>query len=297
MNVKLELFKIYKAVCENKSITKAAQTLFVSQSAVSQAIKQLEQQAGIVLLNRNKQGVTMTAEGEVLFSYVSSAVDLLETAQKKLEDMKTLSMGALKIAASDTISQYLLLPILERYSKQYPNIKLQIVNRTSKESIDLLKSGKVDIAFVNMPISDDDINVTPYFEIHDIFVAQKGSDYLKKFYTFEEVAQLPLILLEEKSISRWYIQKFFSDKGIAIRPEIELGSHELLLLFAKINLGVSCVIKEFSAQYFHCLSPLKMPQLPKRNIGIAYLKGVSLSTAAQKFLDIKIDTINNDIPC
>ncbi|MEG2814158.1 MAG: LysR family transcriptional regulator, partial [Oscillospiraceae bacterium] len=279
MNAKLELFKIYKTVCDNQNITKAAQELFVSQSAVSQAIKQLEQQAGVTLLNRNKQGVTMTAEGKVLFSYVSSAVNLLQTAQNKLEDMKTLAMGTLKIAASDTISQYLLLKKLEQYSKQYPAIKLQIVNRTSKESIELLKLGKVDIAFVNMPIFDDEITVTKYFKIHDIFVVPKGSEYLKKTYTLEEISKLPLILLEEKSNSRFCVQEHFLNNGITIRPEIELGSHELLLLFAKINLGVSCVIKEFSTQYFDSLSPLKIEksqELPARYIGIAYLKGVSL---------------------
>ncbi len=100
---------------------------------------------------------------------------------------------------------------------------------------------------------------------------------------------LPLILLEIKANSRRFVETYFNEKGIKISPEIELGSHDLLLEFAKINLGVSCVIKEFSSHYLNSgeLVQLKMTEpLPKRYIGVASLKGISVSTAGRQFLDL-----------
>ncbi len=174
MSVKLDLYKIYKEVCEKGSISDASKSLYISQSAVSQAIKQLETQVGLSLFRRTPKGVVPTAEGKMLYEYASSAIDLLTVAEEKLEAMKNLAYGDLKIGASDTISHYLLLPVLEKYSKLYPKIKLQIVNRTSLEAVSLLKSGKVDLAFVNMPFEDEEIHIQPYFSVEDIFVASKN---------------------------------------------------------------------------------------------------------------------------
>ncbi len=286
MQIKLESYRIFKEVAVHKNISEAAKSLFISQSAVSQAIKQLESQLNLALFRRTPKGVVLTTEGQLLFEYAVSAIDLLEVAEKKLNAMKDLSYGDLKIGASDTISHYLLLSRLEKFSKLYPKIKLQIVNRTSLEAIALLKTGKIDLAFVNMPVSDSEVIVEEYMPVHDIFVG--GKEYADKKYSLSEIANLPLILLEKKSNSRRYVENFFNQSGIQISPEIELGSHALLLEFAKIKLGVSCVIREFSEQYLEsgelvelsCLTPI-----PARQIGIASLKGVSLSAAAKKFVE------------
>lgn len=287
MQIKLELYRIFREVAVKKSISNAAKSLFISQSAVSQAIKQLETQLDLPLFQRTPKGVILTAEGQLLFEYAASAIDLLDVAENKLEAMKNLSYGDLKIGASDTISRYLLLNRLEHFNKLYPKIKLQIVNRTSLEAVSLLKTGKIDLAFINMPIKDNEIVVEKYMDVNDIFVADKK--FSTKEYSLVEISKLPLILLEKKSNSRRYVENFFNQNGISISPEIELGSHDLLLEFAKIKLGVSCVIREFSQQYLNnndlvelkCKTPI-----PKRQIGIAWLKGVSMSAAAKKFIEI-----------
>ncbi|MEG0692900.1 MAG: LysR family transcriptional regulator, partial [Oscillospiraceae bacterium] len=220
MQIKLELYRIFKEVAVHETISEAAKSLFISQSAVSQAIKQLESQLDLTLFRRTPKGVVLTPEGHLLFEYAVSAIELLEVAEHKLDAMKNLSFGDLKIGASDTISHYLLLSRLEQFHKLYPKIKLQIVNRTSLEAISLLKSGKIDLAFVNMPVSDNDILVEDYMTVHDIFVG--GVQYGEKEYTLTEVSKLPLILLEKKSNSRRYIEQFFNQNGLQISPEIEL---------------------------------------------------------------------------
>ena len=127
-------------------------------------------------------------------------------------------------------------------------------------------------------------------EVHDIFVCgEKFKNLTSSPLNFEDIVKLPLILLEPKSNSRRYVEKFISSKGVQIGAEIELGSHDLLLEFAKINLGIACVVKEFSSNYLEnkILYEIKtVEQIPKRNIGFGFLKSVSLSPASKKFVEL-----------
>ena len=288
MKTKLENYRVFYEAALYLSFSKASEKLFISQSAVSQSIKQLESNLGTTLFHRNAKGVSLTPEGEALFEYVKDALDSINVAEKKLNDMKNLEDGTLIIGAGDTISSNFLLPYLEQFHSLYPHIHLQVFNKTSLEMVELVKSAKVDLAFINLPINDKDITIHPCFYIHDIFVVGKDS-VVKAKYTREEIASLPLILLEKKSNSRFYVEQQFKQMHIPLKPQIETGAHELLLQFAKIHLGVACVIKEFSQEYLknkelkelHLIEPL-----PERAIGYAHHKRIPLSLAAQQFINL-----------
>lgn len=288
MKTKLENYRVFYEVATNLSFSKASEKLFISQSAVSQAIKQLEFNLETTLFRRYAKGVMLTNEGEALFEYVEEALNNLNVAEKKLSDMKNLEVGTLSIGAGDTIASQFLLPYLEKFHTLYPHINLQVYNRTSLEMINLVKNAKVDIAFINLPIKDKDIKVHPCFPIHDIFVAGKNFK-VKTQYTREEIASLPLILLERHANSRIYIDQQFKTNQIQLQPQIELGAHELLLQFAKIHLGIACVIKEFSQDYLISEEvkelKLKTP-LPERSIGYAHHERIPLSLAAKEFLQL-----------
>lgn len=290
MPVRLDLYKIFCEVAKCESFSKAAKVLFMTQPAVSQAIMQLEEELGMRLFTRTPKGVILTNEGQILFEYANSAMNLISVGEKKLQESKNLMVGELKIGVGDTISRYFLLPYLEKFHNGYPNIKLKVVNRTTLELCTLLKSGEVDIAICNLPIRDSSLEVKELMEIHDVFVyGGKYKKDLSKYLTLEEIAKFPLILLEPKSNSRQYVEKYILSKGIRIKPEIELGSHELLLEFAKINLGISCVIREFSQEYLQAgvlYEVQTTEEIPKRSIGVCYLKSVSLSPASEKFVDL-----------
>ena len=148
MSVKLELYRVFKEVAEAGNITAAAQTLFISQSAVSQSIKQLEAELQTRLFARNSRGVTLTADGRMLYEYVRSAMGLLETGEEKLSQSRDLQMGHLTIGASDTVTSQFLLPYLDRFHRQYPAIHIQIISGRSHKVLGLLQSGKVDIALL-----------------------------------------------------------------------------------------------------------------------------------------------------
>ncbi|WP_352420602.1 LysR family transcriptional regulator [Proteiniborus sp.] len=293
MSIKLDLYKIFCEVAKYNSFSKAAKSLYMTQPAVSQSIMQLEGELDVRLFTRTPKGVILTNEGKLLFEYANSAINLIDVGEKKLIETKNLMVGDLKIGVGDTISRYFLLPYLEKFHNKYPNIKFKIINRTTIELCALLKSGEIDIAICNLPIEDSSIEVKELMIIHDIFVC--GANYRDKIpmpLSFEDLTKLPLILLEYTSNSRQYVEKYILSKGIKIEPEIELGSHELLLEFAKINLGISCVIREFSNEYLQkgLLYEVKLiEEIPERSIGVCSLKSVSLSPSSTRFVEILED--------
>mgnify|MGYP000289707875 CR=1 FL=1 len=120
MSVKLESYRVFKEVAEVGNITAAAQALYISQSAVSQSIKQLENDLQTRLFSRNSRGVTLTAEGRMLYEYVRSAMGLLETGEAKLSQTRELQMGQLIIGASDTVTSQFLLPYLDSFTGSIP---------------------------------------------------------------------------------------------------------------------------------------------------------------------------------
>ncbi|WP_087974717.1 LysR family transcriptional regulator [Oceanobacillus rekensis] len=290
MASKLDLYKIFCRVGKSNSFSKAAESLYMTQPAVSQSIMQLERELDTRLFNRTPKGVTLTHEGELLFEYANSAINLINVGEERILEFKNLTTGELKIGVGDTISKHFLLPYLEDFHNKYPRIKLNIVNGTTLELSSALKSGAVDIILCNFPINDSTLAQIPCMETHDIFVCGEKFKYvLSKPLSFDELTNLPLILLEPKSNSRRYVENHLKSKGLSLSPEIELGSHDLLLEFAKINLGIACVTKEFSREYLDSglLYEVKLTEeIPNRSIGICFLKSVPLSPASTRFVKI-----------
>ncbi|MHA6259052.1 LysR family transcriptional regulator [Sporosarcina sp. CAU 1771] len=287
---KLDLYKIFCQVGKSVSFSEAAKVLYMTQPAVSQAIMQLEKELDTRLFNRTSKGVSLTHEGTLLFEYANSAIQILHAGEEKMLELKNLTSGELKIGVGDTISRHYLLPYLEAFHNGYPNISFKIVNGTTTELCTSLKAGDVDIVICNFPLEDPSLELLPCMDVHDVFVCgEKYKRRLSKPISLEELVQMRLIFLESKSNSRKYVEEYILSKGIKISPEFELGSHDLLLEFAKINLGIACVTKEFSQEYLQkgIVHQVQLiDEIPKRSIGVCYLKNVPLSRAATRFVDI-----------
>lgn len=290
MSAKLDSYRVFSEVVKYQSFSKAAKSLYMTQPAVSQAIMNLEQELDTRLFTRTSKGVNLTSDGQLLYEYVSSAINLIEVGEKKLSESRDLMTGELIIGVGDTISRHYLLPYLEIFHNNSPNIKLRIINRTTTELCRILKSGEIDIAVCNFPVKDSALEIKKCMTIHDVFVyGERYKQLAAKPISLERILELPTIFLERKSNSRQYVEKYFASKGIKLQPEIELGSHELLLEFARFNFGIACVIEEFSQEYLKngLLYKLKLEEeIPERAIGFCFLKSVSLSSAAGKFVSI-----------
>ena len=279
MKTKLDYYRVFYETARLGSFSSAAQQLYVSQSAISQCIQQLETDLGVQLFIRTRKGVSLTSEGKILFTKVESAISSIEQGESQLNRLRHLEAGELKIAAGDTITKHFLLQYLERFHVLYPDIRIEMANSYSSQMVALVKEGNADLAFVNMPLKDDELVIEPCYEINDVFVC--GADFKQRSsYSWEEVADLPLILLEKNSSSRRFLDKTFGKKGISLNPQIEMAAHDLLIRFASIHLGVSCVIEQFSGEELQkgIINKLVLdPPLPKRSIGCAYLNNAPLS--------------------
>ena len=288
MAVKLELYKVFKEVAEAGNITAAAQSLYISQSAVSQSIKQLESDLQTRLFARNSRGVTLTADGKLLYEYVRSAIGLLETGENKLSQTRELQMGHLTIGASDTVTSQFLLPHLDAFHRLYPAIHIRIISGRSHKVLGLLQSGKVDIAFASTP-GEGNFETTPCFSTHTIFVA--SPEYpcpFEKPHTLSEIAAYPLILLEHKASSRAFLEKFFIQNGQHLKPEIELGARSLLVDLAAIGFGVAGVTEEFVKKDLEAGRIRKINttfEIPSRSVDMCVLQGVPQTAAAKRFAD------------
>ena len=287
MKTKLDYYRIFYETARYRSFSTAAGRLYISQSAISQCIHQLEDDLNVQLFVRTRKGVSLTNEGKILFLKVENAINSIEQGESQLERLRHLEAGELKIAAGDTITTHFLLKYLEEYHATYPDIRIEMANSYSSQMLALVKEGKADLAFVNMPMEDEELVFEPCLEINDVFVC--GSDFeTKASYSWEEVSGLPLILIEKNASSRHFLEKNFNEKNISLNSQIGVAVHDLLIRFASIHLGISCVIEEFASEELEkgIIKRIPLdPPLPKRSIGCAYLKNAPLSYAAKAFLD------------
>lgn len=292
---KYESYRVFLAVVEAGSITQAAENLFLSQSAVSQYIRQLETALQTTLFVRSRQGVALTDDGRVLFEHVRSALGLLDAAENKLSQSRSLQRGQLTIGASDTVTSHFLLPHLAAFHRHYPQVHLQVVSGRSYKVLGLLRAGRVDVAFASSAGDDPALDCTPCLTTHTAFVA--AADYPCDFdhvYTAQELAALPLLLLERKASSRLYLEKQFLEHGVTLKPEIELGARALLVDLARIGLGVAAVTREFVQNELDAgsIRMLKTElDIPPRTVDLCLLRGVSVSPAAARFRAELLDAL------
>ena len=145
--------------------------------------------------------------------------------------------------------------------------------------LDYLHAGQVDIAFASEPKDKDAYSIRHCFDTHQIFVAAPNYDCdFDHAHTLEEIAAFPLILLERKASSRAYVEQYFQQHGVSLKPEIELGSHNLLISLARIGLGVACVTEEFSQSGLGrgVILPVRTAfEIPPRSVCMCTLRDVS----------------------
>lgn len=283
----LDYYRTFSVVYEARSFSEAARRLYITQSAISQSIKQLEMLLDVQLFIRGKRSVIPTAEANALYSAIIPALETIGEAEGKITRLRLLQEGSLCICAADTVAKYYLLPYLKKWNELYPNVRLTVVNRTSTEAFSLLSAGKIDVAFVNSPVAEEKFTHKTCLRLHDVFIGGSAYRHLEgKSLTRKELAEYPLIMLENLSNSRRAVDAEFNSDGIILRPEIELGAHELLIEFARIGLGISCVTREFSDIRGELFEIKLDKPLPGRTLELCWLENEQVSGAKKKFIEM-----------
>jgi len=285
-----ELYKVFYWAAKTGSLSQAAKTLYLTQPSVSHAIKQLEDSVGLTLFYRNSKGVELTQEGAVLYSYIEQSQILINLAEEKMAALKNLDSGELRIGGSDSLFKHYLLPYLEKFHNTYPGIKLHLNHGTTPEVISFLKEGRIDLGVVRLPIGDPQLDVKESFVLQDCFVA--GARYAEikdRVLSLEQLLQYPVILFSRNSRARMTITEIFQSYGYTIKPEIEVGSVDLLIEFACRGLGISFVTREFVSKELEegSLFEVKLDvPLPPSRVGIMTMRNLPLTSAAKRFVEL-----------
>lgn len=292
MDINFELYKVFYYVAKHLSFSAAANELYISQSAVSQAVKLLEEKLNTKLFFRSTKQVQLSDAGHLLFTHVEQAFHFLKTGERGISELHSLEQGELKIGASDTICKYYLLPYFKQFNQLYPKIKINVTNRPSPVCVDLLKKRLVDISVVNLAPerSYPNMTISKCTLLHDVFIASHAFTHLQdKTLTLEDIASLPILTLEKNTTTRRFLDSLFALHNVSFQPEIQLGSVDLMMELTKIGLGVSFLSREYIQKELadNQLFTLSLTtEIPPRELGIITHDCLPVSIAAQKFIDL-----------
>lgn len=287
----LSCYRIFYTVAKTGNISKAAKELYISQPAISKSIQKLEESMNCELFRRSSRGVSLTEEGELLYSHVKVAFETLALGEDRLRNSIELGVGHLKIGVSSTLCKYMLLPYLKEFIKLYPHINISITCQSTNDTLKLLEENKIDVGLIGKPESLKNIDFYYLAEIKDIFVATK--DYLRNLKARgvkeDRILQSSTImLLDKNNMTRQYIDDYLQENHIVVQDSIDISSMDLLIEFAKISVGVACVIREFVKKELADGSLIEIPlgfPIHKREVGFAYKKSVKPSKSLELFVD------------
>ncbi|MCK8060816.1 MULTISPECIES: LysR family transcriptional regulator [unclassified Fusibacter] len=290
----LDSYKVFFTVAKEGQFSKAATVLYLSQPAVSQSVKQLEGQLGCVLFNRTAKGVELTYEGDLLFGHLKKAFEHIEAAELAVIAAKNLEVGEIKIGASDSVCSHYLLDHLQTFKDKFPEIKVHVYNKTSSEVRSMLKSGEVEIGFVNMPLDGQDgLEVIDVMPLQDCFVHHpEFSSDLKGEKDLSQLAGYPLVVLEKGTNMRRFFDSIMHGHQVDYTADYELGSADLVVKFAIKKFGIAFVTREFCESEIAsgALDIIRLKEeIPKRSIGMVTVKGKKLSSAAKEFYQQCLD--------
>lgn len=290
MESNLSHYKIFYTVALSGNISKAARQLYISQPAISKSIARLEKNLGLVLFRRNSRGVTLTDEGRILYQHVKTAFEAIASGEESLRYIQKLGIGHLRIGVSTTLCKYLLLPYLKSFISVYPHVKITIKSQSSVHTLAMLDQREIDIGLIGQPESSGNLDLFTVAEIEDIFVA--APSYLDNLEL-----RLPggrenffksgnLMLLDEENLTRSYIDGYLLRNHIQTEHILEISDMDLLMEFARIGLGIACVIKEFIQDDLSQNRLVELPlanPIPKRKISFACSGAAGLSETAGLF--------------
>lgn len=285
MNIDLELYKVFYTVAKHNHMTRASEELHISQPAISQSIKKLEEQLGGPLFLRSNKGMELTEEGKMFYEYVKGALELIKNAENDFTSYKDLSKGEIKIGCSTTLTKLLLLDVIKKFHEDYPKITFKIENDLTSNLINDLKLGKLDFVIFNESgVKEKNINLEKIGEMKQGFI------YNPNYFTddieiLNDLNKYPLILQKEKSNSRKLLEKITSQNNVELIPKMEVVSQELVTEFTNIGFGIGFTIIDLAKRKYSNLKELKInKKIPNINIYLATNKSISLTFASKMIL-------------
>ena len=300
MSISFEYYKVFYYVAKYKKISLAAEKLFISQPAVTQTIHKLEEQLGGSLFNRNRNGIELTESGKTLFEFVSESIETLENAEGKFGKYLNLEEGSIKIRTGSNVARILLYDALEKFSKKYPNIKIEIATGAPADSLRLLHTGEVDIVLLYMPYNVEyaNINIRECGKHDFVFAMSKNyfEDNNVKIKKIEDLNNYSLILPKKNSTIGKFFEKEFGDK--ITNCHYEVAAEQMKKAFLMKDMGIAYIIEDTIAEELKTGEIIKVDLKDTKisgGVGIATLKDDMANIATKKLVKFIIEESSKKI--
>lgn len=286
--INLNLYRIFYYVAKEGSISAAAKKIYVSQPAISKSLKKLEELLNVDLFYRTLTGVQLTEFGETLLFYVENSYNSLLTAERTLLESKALERGKVSIGVPSHIGSFFLFEYIEKFKKDFPNIKIKIVSRSTNEMIEQLESHEIDFMIDSSPVDTkyNNVIVEKLVTFPNSFITNKKYD--ENMNSLKDFEDEPFILPVNRSSRRKELESLLTSNNIELKNIIEIETTEMAISAAKKGFGI-CVIAEEAVK-----TELEQGQLYKLNvkeklpdleINIVYIENF-LPPAPRKFIDM-----------
>lgn len=293
MNISYEYYRIFYYVVKYRNLTLAAEMLHGSQPNISRTIRLLEQELGCQLLIRSNRGISLTPEGEKLYSHVRIAVEQLQRAEEELEMLTGLHDGAVSVGASETALHLLLLPVLGKFKEACPGVGVRIRNHLTMQAVEAVKEGAVDFAVVASPADiPGSLKASSLMKFQDILIGGKAFRGLSGVpVSLREISRYPLVCLGENTMSSRFFERFYRESGLEWKPDFEAATTDQILPMVKYGLGLGFYPEELAKEALDagevCRISLK-ERIPCREIFLVEDRERPLSVAAEALKNLLI---------
>ncbi len=246
MSINLEYYKVFYYVAKNKKISLAADKLFVSQPAITQTIQKLEEQLGTTLLARTKSGIELTETGKMLYNFTAQSIEILDNIEYKFNKYENLEEGIIRIRTGSNLAKLLLYDAIENFSKDYPNIQIEIATGSPNVAVELLHTGEIDMVLTYLPYEKkyNNLMITECTKKEYIFAMSK--DYCESnnvnVNKLEDLNNYSLILPKRTSAIRGMFDEKFGNKITNFHYEI--AQEQMKKEFIMRDMGIGFIIKD-----------------------------------------------------
>ena len=286
-NYDFNKYRFFYAVAEYKSFSKAAENLYISQPAISHAIKELEEQLNTKLFIRNNKSVSLTEDGEKLLFYIKGAFDNILMGERVLKEKENDLTGIIRIGIYSHISLFMLPKVMNEFSKEYPNAKFNIYSTSNMEMLEKLRNKELDFVILQYPIFLNEQHFTEELlcELETCFYANK------EFYDLynsnhETIAEYPLILPTRGYPDINKLEELFKNQNLILKRNYTIYCNELAKQFVKEGVGIGWGLKKSiekelkNSELFEI--PIDLP-MPTTKFSIAYDKNF-LNKTTEEFI-------------
>jgi DNA-binding transcriptional LysR family regulator len=247
-SVNLHHLRLFVAVVDRGGFTRAAESMRLSQPAISKSLKELESELGLTLIDRKGRSTALTHAGRILYDRGRELFGVEKNAERELRELRGVKRGALRIAASTTIATYMLPPVVARFHRRHPRVKIQTFSANTRSVLRMLLESRVDVALVEGPVSHAGVDVRPWRQDELVVIAPPDHPLLReRSIAIQHLAHEPFLVREPGSGTRDVSEQALAHHGVRLTRTMRVGGTEAIKQGVAAGLGFAIVSRAAAA--------------------------------------------------